>query len=291
MNDLYGVDPSAPSDFRDFAQLMRVFDTGEGRFIADYPLGWFHDVRAHMNSLTDIQQMQALELWLKIGRNAVIPTVARFMPARSWPENATALVGEVKKLIGARGCPANLQPLEQALMDPDGFPDARGGHIPRTGRAYAQAARPLLQTSPKVVLVDPYFALRFLHQPTNQTRKSNRHWNSLSALLKEALKWKRVETFKLMVSAEKALIHDEEGDSFSSDIEALMEEVGAIGSIDMEWDLLDKSIPTERHPRYLLGMASGLHFDWGFDTDDEETTNHVHWMGRSELTPLLKNFT
>lgn len=291
MNDLYGIDPTAPSDLRDFAQLMRVFDTGQGRFIADFPMQWFHDTRAHMKSLTDIEQMRALELWLKVGRNAVLPTDARFAPARSWPENAMALAGKVKKVIGAKGCPATVQPLDQVLLDPEGFPDARGGHIPRTAAAYADAARPLLQTSPKVVLIDPYFALQFFHQQTNQVRRSTRHWRSLSALLKEAVRWNRVETFRLMVSADKALINDEDGDAFSSDLAELLKEVDAVGKIEIEWDLLDKSVSAERHPRYLLGMFSGLHFDWGFDTDDEKTTNHVHWMGKSELDPLLKNFT
>jgi len=291
MNDTYGIDPAAPSDFRDFAHLMRVFDTGQGRFIADFPMEWFHDVRAHMKSLTDLQQMQALELWLKVGRNAVVPTDARFTPARSWPENAAALVGKVKKLIGAKGCPATVQPLDQALLDPNGFPDARGGHILRTAAAYADAARPLLQTSPKVVLIDPYFVLRFFHQKTNQYLRSKRHWKSLSSLLKEAKRWNRVETFRLLVSADKALVDDAKGEVFSADLFELLEEVGAVGKIEIEWDLLDSSVSTERHPRYLLGMSSGLHFDWGFDTDDQKTTNHVEWMGASVLEPLLKSFT
>lgn len=291
MNDLYGIDPAAPSDFTEFALLMRVFETGHGRFIADFPMEWFHDVRAHMKSLTDIQQMQALELWIKIGRNAVLPTDVFFSPTRSWPENATALAGKVKKLIGAKDCPATVQPLEQELLDPNGFPDARGGQIRRTAAAYAVAARPLLQTSPKVVLIDPYFALRFLNRRTNQMQRSRRHWKSLAALLIEALKWKRVETFKLMVSPEKALMEDADGSVFSADLEELRGEVGAVGKITIEWFGLDSSVSTERHPRYLLGLTSGLHFDWGFDTDDEGTTNHVEWMGKSVLDPLLKNFT
>ncbi len=291
MNDIYGIDPTAPSDLRDFAELMRVFDTGQGRFIADFPMEWFRYAHAHMSSLTNIEQMRALELWLKVGRNAVLPTDAQFARTRSWPENAAALVGQVKKVIGARGCPATVQPLDEVLLDPEGFPDARGGHIPRTAAAYAYAARPLLQTSPKVVLIDPYFALQFFHRQSNQLRPSGRHRSSLSALLKEAVRWNRVETFRLMVSAEKALIYDEDGDTFSSDLTQLLREVDSLGRIEIEWNILDKSVSTERHPRYLLGMFSGLHFDWGFDTDDEKTTNHVHWMGKSELDPLLRNFT
>jgi hypothetical protein len=38
-------------------------------------------------------------------------------------------------------------------------------------------------------------------------------------------------------------------------------------------------------------MNRGLHFDWGFDTGDAGSTNHIEWMGKSVLEPLLKRFT
>ncbi len=291
MNDVYGVDPAAPSDFRDFVQLMRVFEAGQGRFIADFPMEWFRDVRAHMKSLPDVQQLQVLETWLEVGRSAVVPMNVRFNSARSWAENAAELTGQVRKIIGGKGCPATMEPLEKALMDPNGFPDARGGHIPRTATAYAEVARPLLQVSPKIVLVDPYFKLRYFDQRLGRFKRSDRHWKSLSAILKEAIRWKRVEIFKLMVSEDEALKEDSDGEVFTSNLEQVVEETGATNFIQIEWDLLDKKISTQRHPRYLLGMASGLHFDWGFDTGDIDTTNHIEWMGRSVLEPLLRNFT
>lgn len=291
MNDVYGVDPAAPSNYSDFAQLMRIFDAGHGRFIADFPMEWFRDLRAHMKSLPDIQQLQVLETWLDVGRAAVVPTNTRFNPAWSWAENAMALTGQVRKIIGRKDCPATMEPLEKVLMDPNGFPDARGGHIPRTATAYAEVARPLLQTSPKVVLVDRYFKLRYFDQKSGEFRRSTRHWKSLSAILKEAVRWKRVEIFRLMVSKDVALMGDPEGEVFSSDLGQVLEDAGASNVIHIEWDLLDKNVSTEKHPRYLLGMASGLHFDWGFDTGDVNTTNHIEWMGRSVLEPLLRNFT
>jgi hypothetical protein len=292
MNDLYAIDPSAPADFRDFVQLMRVFDTGQGRFIVDFPINWVGEVQTHMKSMTDIQKMQMCERWVQKGRNAIVPPSSQFHPSRSWTwsENALLLSDSVKNLIGPKGCPAHVVSLEKALSDPDGFPDARGAHIPRTAIAYATAARPLLQTSPKVVLVDPYFKLRYKDDRTGKFVRSHRHWNSLGKLLSEAVKWHRVEVFKLMVSEEIALEQDIEGEDFSRDLEALAHEVGAIGCILIEWGVLDKSVSTERHPRYLLGNKSGLHFDWGFDTGDANTTNHIEWMGESVLNKLLDNF-
>lgn len=292
MNDLYAIDPSAPADFRDFIQLMRVFDTGQGRFIVDFPTNWVKEVQTHMKSMTDIEKMQMCERWIQNGRNAIVPPNFQFHPSRSWTwsENAMLLRDSVKNLIGPKGCPAHVMSLEQALSDPDGFPDARGAHIPRTAIAYATAARPLLQTSPKVVLIDPYFKLRYKDDRTGQLVRSHRHWKSLAQLLIEAVTWKRVEVFKLMVSKDIALIQDYDGVLFIQDLETIGREVGINGLIQIQWDLLDKNISTERHPRYLLGNKSGLHFDWGFDTGDANTTNHIEWMGASVLNNLLDNF-
>lgn len=290
MNDLYGVDPAAPSSLRDLSDLMRIFGPGEGRFIADFPGQWFHDLQRHMRSLSDLQQMAALEMWLQMGRHAVLPTKARFNPAWSWNENAVTLRAHVVKLIGRKECPASLEPIDKVLVDPNAFPDARGGHIPRTAEAYAKAARPLLQTSPKIVLIDPYFKLRNRDQKTDQFRPSVRHKKSLEALFREAVSWRRVECFKLAVSLEQALDGDETGEIFESDLQVLADSCGA-HAIELEYVLLDSRISTDRHPRYLLGMQSGLHFDWGFDTGDADSTNHIEWMGQTVLKPLLKRFT
>lgn len=290
MNDLYGIDPTAPSSLRDLSELMRVFGPGEGRFIADFPGQWFHDLQQHMKALSDIQQMAALEMWLRVGKNAVLPTSARFNPAWSWNENAFALREHVVKLIGTKECPANLDPIDKVLVDPDGFPDARGGHIPRTAEAYAKAARPLMQTSPKIVLVDPYFKLRYRDQRTGQFRPSLRHCSSLKALFRDAVRWQRVICFKLAISKEQALDGDDSGEIFETELQQLVNECGA-HAIELEYVILDGRFSTDRHPRYLLGMQRGLHFDWGFDTGDADSTNHIEWMGESVLKPLLKRFT
>lgn len=291
MNDVYGIDPSAPSDLRDFAQLMRVFEIDQGRFIADYPGGaWFSELCEHMEALTDIDQMRIRELWLRVGSKAMVPVSGKFHRGRSWPENAPEIRGDVVKLIGAKGCPATLSPIDRVLMDPDGFPDASEGHIPRTADAYAKAARPLLQTSPKIVLVDPYFKLRYFDEPSRQFRPCNRYRKPLEALLREAVKWGRVEIFRVEISEKEALKDDSDGDIFGAQLEALAVACDA-GSIELQWDLLDADVSLDRHARYLLGMQRGLHFDWGFDTGDASTTNHIAWIGKSALQPLLKRFT
>ena len=291
MNDVYGVDPQSATDFSTFASLMHRFETGHGRFIADFPRGWYQDFRMHVKSMSCIERMKAEELWLMVGKNAVVPSEARFNLMKSWTENAHALKGQVVKLVGPSGSEKPIEPIDDVLTDPDGFPDARGGHISRTPAAYAKAARPLLQTSPKVVLVDQYFKLRYWDKHREQFHRSWRHWKSLSALLNEAARWGRVEVFRLMVSSEEALFGDPDGEVFNSDLMDLAAECGVAGKIELELGFLNPDSAVDNHPRYLLGMNSGLHFDWGFDTGDADSTNHIEWMGRSVLKPLLERFT
>jgi hypothetical protein len=291
MNDVYGIDPSAPSDLRDFAHLMRVFEVDQGRFIADFPSGgWFPEIKQHLKALADVDQMKLMELWLRVGRSALVPTSGRFNPALSWPENAINLRDRLAALVGAKDCPATLTPLDQLLLDPKGFPDASGGHVSRTADAYAKVARPLLQTSPKVVLVDPYFKLRYFDERARVFRPATRFRDSLRALLREAVHCGRVEIFKLAVSPQEAYRDDRNGDFFCEQLDALAEEWG-VTKIELEIQELDSNNAYDKHPRYLLGMERGLHFDWGFDTSDVGSTNHVEWISKVALQPLLKRFT
>jgi hypothetical protein len=289
MNDVYGIDPEAPADFQDFVQLMRLFGTGEGRFIVDFPMSWMSAVRTHLSTLSSLEQLKIIELWSSRCAGSVVPTPTRITRYPSWIESANDLQGHVKTLVSKRGCPPVAEPIDKMLERPDGFPDARGGHIQRTGLAYAQAARPLLQTSPKIVLVDPYFKLRYFDNNSNSYRRSTRHIDSLKCLLKESAKWRRVEIFKIMVSKDQALDGDPNGELFKQGLAQIARDADA-SLIQLEHGLLEASISTDRHARYLLGMHQGLHFDWGFDVGDPHSTNHVEWMGPSVLKPLLDRF-
>ena len=203
MNDLYGVDPAAPASMLEFVSLMRFFGPGEGRFIADFPGHWIHDVSQHIKSFSQLEQVAALELWVRYGRSALLPTAARYNKKWSWSENSTNLSEHVVKLIGTKGCPATLVPIERALLDPSVFPDARGGHFPRTAHCYATVARPLLQTSSKIVLVDPYLKFRTTIKGTNSYRHVSRFRETLDVLFREAVKWKRVECLSLQYRARR----------------------------------------------------------------------------------------
>lgn len=288
MNDLYGVDPAAPSSLLEFASLMRFFGPGEGRFIADFPGQWIDDVAQHIKSFSQLEQMAAIELWLRYGKHALLPTAARYNRKWSWSENATNLGEYVVRVIGAKGCPATLVPIDRALLDPSVFPDARGDHLPRTAQSYATVARPLFQTSTKIVLIDPYLKFRTIIEGTNSYKQITRFRETLEALFREAVRWKQVECFKFAVLSKEAFHGDPGGKEFKSEMRKLADKNDAQY---MKLDFFELDDHSSSHARYLLGMHNGLHFDWGFDTGNSKSKNHINWIGPAALQPLLIQFT
>ena len=285
MNDIYGIDPCAPNNLRDLSHLVKIFGPSEGRFIADFPMGWSTEMHDHMKKVSDIGQLAMVEAWLRLSKHSVLPVKARFKNSQSWQENAIALKDEVVKLIGPAGRPANIvHPIDQMLVDPDAFPDSRGGHLLRTSHSYVKAVRPILLGSPKIVLVDPYFSLRF--KDKNGLWRDDRRCKFIELLLKESALARKVECFEIFTDTTKSV----DTDICLNHLKSIADAAGA-GSMHLQVQILDKRLSTDSHPRYFLGMASGLHFDHGFDIFDDGSTNHVEWIGKSALTPLLDRFT
>jgi hypothetical protein len=92
-----------------------------------------------------------------------------------------------------------------------------------------------------------------------------------------------------MVSPHEVMIKEDEGAGFEADLAVILSDVGGVG-VSIEYDLLDAEHSMDRHPRYLLGNECGLRFDWGFDTANDDSTNHVEWVGGAALRPLLERF-
>lgn len=290
MNDVYGIDPDAPSSARDLVDLLVRFQPGQGRFIAASPSNWSSAVGSS-DRWSDSQKQRAVFFAEKIKR-VLLPVHPRETPGASWSQNALNLKScGVKSLLGVDGCAAPIVSLHDALEDLHAFADARGAHIQRQIPAYLRAAEPLFKLSTKVVLVDPFFGL------WRKTRNGDvipdyRRRQVLAALLKCAANFGRVVCFKVMMS-EVALPSDPDGISFESAFSKIAVEAGA-GDLDLSYQVLEDLDEGDQHARYLLGNHNGLQFDHGFDIDSQRTEkskHHVHWMSESELVPLLDRFT
>ena len=285
MNDLYGIDPDAPANARDLADLLRLFRSGEGRFIAACPDNWLSAI-ARSGRWTDSQKHLVMAFSEQIKR-VLIPLNRHEVTTPVWSENVPRLQSSgVQSLLGACGCNAPIVPLHVALEDPNAFADARGGQIPRQIADYVRAVQPLFKLSTKVVLVDPFFGLWRATKLRDVVPDHDRR-NVLAELLKCAAQSGRVACFNIFLSKD-ALPDDPDGKRFMKVFERIANDAGA-GHIELS----HKALAGNQHARYLLGNYTGLQFDHGFDIDTRpngRSKNHVHWMSESELAPLLDRF-
>ena len=287
MNDRYGVDPCAAATLLELASLLSHFGPEHGRFIYDFPFDWHVHTGDHFPGVGDIGRARLAELLRKTKRS-LLPTRTRYSATLSWATNAELLT-DAQGRIGPSGSRPPCRSLEDVLTDPKGFPDCRGAHVPRTPAAYADVARPLFQISPKVVLIDPHFHLRYRPNSSDATRVADRYVRPFKALVQAAQAEGKVEVFKLMVSPSRAMINEDNGATFEADLEAILSDVGS-ADIEIEYGLLDEGHSLDSHPRYLLGNECGLRFDWGFDVKNDGSTNDVGWVGNAVLLPLLERF-
>ncbi len=287
MNDLYGIDPKAPSSISELSSLLRLFSPSEGRFIADFPMGWASEMRAHMSGLSDLCQLATVETWIKLGNHAILPAPKPYKSSLTWEENATFIRNDVVKLIGPTNKPAShLDPLAHALIDPNAFRDSRAALVPRTANAYAETAKPILLKSRKAVLIDPFITFRFKQQ------NSGRWWPDrrravVKSMLKIAQQGKHLECFEIFYVPENNIPGTE---FLEEDLREIVDEI-EFENLIFSIRPIKKETNTKQHARYLLGLRSGLHFDHGFDTNEDGSTNHVEWISSSVLTPLLEKFT
>jgi hypothetical protein len=231
--------------------------------------------------------MATVEAWIQLGGHAILPIKQQYKSGLSWSENAAFLRSDVVKLIGPSETATNpIERIDHVLNDPFAFRDSRAGLIPRTPRAYADACHPILLRSRKVVLVDPYMTFR--HWPKNVSNwRFDRRRSVVKEFLKIAHHGRFLECFEIFYVPENQVAGSE---FLDEDLRALAEEVG-FDNLQVAARPIKKEANTKQHARYLLGLKSGLHFDHGFDTSDDGSTNHVEWLSAAVLMPLLDRFT
>jgi hypothetical protein len=252
------------------------FRPSEGRFILEYPLDWTSRALAHARRISDLDAYKATER-LAVLRGALMPSVERYDDAKPWAENAQRIRPSVKALIGPPGSPPTVIPFPKTMEEPELLAEAGEARIPKTVDAYVAAARPVLMTSPKVVLIDPFFALH------TSSGAPDRRQKVLRAFLEVAARG-RARIFRLVISPKAFSAQDPSGSAYQKTFENIAANAGA-RSITLELGTVGE------HPRYLLGMRSGLQFDWGFDIPGDGRPNHVHWLKDSVLMPLLEQYT
>jgi hypothetical protein len=283
-NSRYGVDPQTPSSRRDLADLLRLFDTSEGRFVVEYPNDWLVRLLQHVSAWSDLDRKRAEEA-VTLMKRVLLPIGGRYDDQKRWAENASVLTAQdrVHSLIGPKGSPANVVALPDLMEVARPLPNTREAFIPRDVRHYLEVAEPIFRTSRKVVVIDKFFQLH--HEHGYQLHR----YKVLEQFLTEAERFGRVQAFHLVV--DKATVFsksDPKGHRYLDELNRLRSKLKNV-------ELTLSSRTDCCHARYLLGNHSGLQFDHGFDVDDHfqrepRQPNHVHWLTDQILGHLHQEY-
>ena len=283
MNDRYGVDPQTPSSRRDLADLLRLFDPSEGRFVVEYPDDWQDRLRQHVSAWSDLDRKRAEEA-VTLMRRVLLPNMRRYDDQKRWAENASVLTAQerVRSLIGPAGSPANVKAFPDLMETPQPLPSAREAFISRDAEHYLEIAKPIFRTSLKVVLIDKFFCLHDAGGNLDGRKKV------LESFLTEA-EGGRVKAFHLVVDeATVCSKNDPKGERYLGELDRLRTQLKRV--------TLTLSSRTDCcHARYLIGNHSGLQFDHGFEVEGKSWNglrkpNHVHWLTREIIDRLHRDY-
>jgi len=304
MNELFGIDPAAPENDLDIRHLIYHFGPSQGRFIANFPMEWKHDLRDNLGSRSDLSKKMAEEALINRLDHALLPIKTQFNSKLPWHENAQNLskCEEISRLIGPAGrCNNTVYPIDKVWTDLDAFfPPCHGNLLELTPEAYVKAALPILLVSRKVVLIDPYFALH--KKPYHSKPDKNAELEPdkgkielLSMFLDAAVKGNQVEAFEIFYSPMGTKFEIEKQKEALSLVKKEVysnKEVDSNKQITVTVHSLDvDGRQTKQHDRFLLGLKSGLSFGHGFLVSKNKKKHLVSWVIEPVLTSLLEEFT
>ena len=282
MNERYALDPAAPADLRELKLLLDQFGLQTGRFLARYPQDWSTLMLERLGATSDMERQRVREL-LQRRKACLVPAPASFRLGTTWAGNAAVAVERERAfhaVIGTRQNGYGWPSAEDVLYDDaHALTPGIGAHVPMQAAAYADCVRPLLQASAEVTLVDAYFTLRDAYG-----QRCKRRWPVMLALLKAAEASGTCQSLRLIFERKQVEKTAGTEDVLARDLEAALSEAG-VHRVGVEFLVVEDA----GHGRYLLSIHGGLQFDQGFE-EARKATNHVHWLSRPELEPLLLRF-
>lgn len=154
MNDRLAVEPNSFSCSRDIKYLLEKCGFHQGRFIAEYPVGWVKLLRKEIDKLPELEQLRAKRVLERMREKAILPARERFDYGKTWVENAFChkQSGYFSLVIGTKPPAINLDDIDESELG-----DSRGERVNQTAEEYARIAAPLLLSSSEIILIDPYF--------------------------------------------------------------------------------------------------------------------------------------
>ena len=282
MNENYALDPDAPADSRELKLLLDKFGLQTGRFLARYPEDWSEMLLKRLERASQMEQARALELLVR-RRGLLVPSTAPYIPSTRWANNAAVASerhGAFAKVIGQDKNGFGWPSAQQVLYDDEcELSEGRGAHVPMQAARYVECVRPLFLASAEIFVVDRFFTLR-----TEFGKPDRRRWPVLLAFLRLAESARNCEVVRLILERGRVEKTESSHDVLEHDIEVALEESGT-KRISVEYEIRE----SVGHGRYVFSLHGGLQFDQGFE-ESRAASNHIHWLSKPELDPLLDRF-
>jgi hypothetical protein len=282
MNEIFAVDPNAPQDLKDIKAMFNQFGFENGRFIANFPNDWISLICSHIQHLKSIDKQRFMRL-IELHRDALIDVPLDYRRSKSWVENANNVkdtTRAISRILATDPNSLGIETLQKFLWEDEIENSSRGAHISMTTEAYKEAISPLLRRSTEVHLVDPFFHLR---DPDNGGIDRGRQ-TVLRQFLLEAENSNRCEIFKIHFKRHRHFSESRQESQIEDDLNEIVLDA-KLKKISLEFTLNDDIT----HGRYFFSIKGGLQFDQGFQPL-RERKNHVHWLSKSELIPLLNRY-
>ena len=281
MNEIFAIDPNAPQDLKDISAMLKQFGLEHGRFIAKFPNDWVNMLQVHVHQLQGLDRARLTRL-LELHKDALLEVPDDFRRAKSWIENATAAKlrrQSISRILAADMNDQGVETLNHFLWEDDSTDSSRGGHISMSTDAYRRTVAPLFQQSTEIHLVDSFFQLRRANGELHRGRAS-----VLREFLEQADESGRTELFTIHFKREAHLTKVNQEDQIDLDLNDLCEQA-KIKKINVHYCVWDEM----SHGRYVFSIKGGLQFDHGFEPLREKT-NHVHWLSKAELEPIIRKY-
>ena len=282
MNEIFAIDPRAPQDLKDIKAMFNQFGFENGRFIANFPNDWLRLFCEHTQHLKDIEKQRFMRL-VEIHKDTLLDIALDYRRSKTWVENANLAKDtsrSIYRILATDPNPLGIETLQKFLWIEDEENRSRGAHINMTTDAYQKAVRPLLQRSTEVHLADPFFHLR---NPEDGKIHKGRE-TVLRQFFIEAENSNRCEIFKIHFKRNKYVSESMQDQQIEDDLTELSVQVG-VKKLDIQYTVSENF----SHGRYIFSIKGGLQFDHGFEPIRDKT-NHVHWLSRTELEPILNRY-
>jgi hypothetical protein len=264
MHAIFAIEPDAINNWQDLKYTLEKFSYSKGLLIARFPKPWPRLVieACERRGVGDVERARIVEK-LRQAQNDRLVRLGLPFDGDDWIANAkqdgvrehlSAILVRDKHDAERFHC---LAEVEEAL-----FENRRDVQVKRNAQALADAARYVLLSSDRIVLVDPYFqakpkCCKVLKAMFDLCRQQGHRLVELSIFTAKSTDDRRLD----LIAADYEMM-----------LEALLNQ-GICIRIHL---LSDAALDQDFHARYIFSPRAGLRFDRGFvEPPDHEQREHL----------------